>query len=28
VERPEPGTARWTLPNGRTHTTHPTTYDT
>jgi hypothetical protein len=28
VERPEPGTARWILPNGRTHTTHPTTYDT
>jgi hypothetical protein len=28
VERPEPGTVRWTLPNGRTHTTHPTTYDT
>jgi hypothetical protein len=26
VQRPEPGTARWTLPNGRTHTTHPTTY--
>jgi hypothetical protein len=28
VERPEPGTVRWTLPSGRTHTTHPTTYDT
>jgi hypothetical protein len=28
VEQPEPGTIRWTLPNGRTHTTHPTTYDT
>jgi hypothetical protein len=27
VERPEPGTVRWTLPNGRTHTTHPTSYD-
>jgi hypothetical protein len=27
VERPEPGTARWTLPNGRTHTSHPTVYD-
>jgi hypothetical protein len=28
VERPEPGTVRWTLPNGRTHTTRPTIYDT
>ena len=27
VEQPEPGTTRWTLPNGRTHTTTPTTYD-
>ena len=27
VEQPEPGTIRWTLPNGRTHTTHPTIYD-
>jgi Domain of unknown function (DUF222) len=27
VEQPQPGTARWTLPNGRTHTTTPTTYD-
>jgi Domain of unknown function (DUF222) len=27
VQRPEPGIARWTLPNGRTHLSHPTTYD-
>ena len=27
VEQPEPGTVRWTLPNGRTHTTDPTVYD-
>ena len=27
VEQPEPGIIRWTLPNGRTHTTTPTTYD-
>jgi hypothetical protein len=27
VEQPEPGFIRWTLPNGRTHTTAPTTYD-
>ena len=27
VEQPQPGTTRWTLPNGRTHTTFPTTYD-
>ena len=27
VEQPEPGVVRWTLPNGRTHTTTPTTYD-
>jgi hypothetical protein len=27
VEQPEPGTTRWTLPNGRAHTTFPTTYD-
>jgi len=27
VEQPEPGTVRWTLPSGRTHTTHPTIYD-
>ena len=27
VEQPQPGTARWTLPNGRTHTTTPTIYD-
>jgi Domain of unknown function (DUF222) len=27
VEQPQPGTTRWTLPNGRTHTTTPTTYD-
>jgi Domain of unknown function (DUF222) len=27
VEQPEPGTVRWTLPNGRTHTTTPTEYD-
>ena len=27
VEQPKPGTTRWTLPNGRTHTTTPTTYD-
>jgi Domain of unknown function (DUF222) len=27
VEQPEPGTTRWTLPNGRSHTTTPTTYD-
>ena len=27
VEQPEPGIIRWTLPNGRTHTTHPTSYD-
>jgi hypothetical protein len=26
VEQPEPGTFRWTLPSGRTHTTHPTVY--
>ena len=28
VERTEPGTVRWTLPNGRTHTTRPSIYDT
>ena len=28
VEQPEPGIVRWTLPNGRTHTTRPTIYDT
>jgi Domain of unknown function (DUF222) len=27
VEQPEPGTTRWTLPNGRTHTTTPTEYE-
>jgi hypothetical protein len=27
VEQPEPGVVRWTLPNGRTHTTTPTEYD-
>ena len=27
VEQPQPGTTRWTLPNGRSHTTKPTTYD-
>ncbi|HEX4289373.1 MAG TPA: DUF222 domain-containing protein [Trebonia sp.] len=27
VEQPEPGVIKWTLPNGRTHTTAPTTYD-
>jgi hypothetical protein len=27
VEQPEPGTTRWTLPNGRNHTTTPTIYD-
>ncbi len=27
VEQPEPGITRWTLPNGRSHTTEPTTYD-
>jgi len=27
VEMPEPGVLRWTLPNGRTRTTHPTIYD-
>jgi hypothetical protein len=27
VEQPQPGTTRWTLPNGRTHTTTPTIYD-
>jgi Domain of unknown function (DUF222) len=27
VEEPEPGILRWTLPNGRTRTTHPTIYD-
>jgi Domain of unknown function (DUF222) len=27
VEQPEPGTIRWTLPNGRTHVTNPTIYD-
>jgi hypothetical protein len=27
VEQPEPGVIRWTLPNGRTHVTRPTTYD-
>jgi len=26
VEQPEPGITRWTLPNGRTHTTKPTIY--
>jgi hypothetical protein len=26
VEQPQPGIFRWTLPSGRTHTTHPTTY--
>lgn len=27
VEQPEPGVIRWTLPNGRTHTTKPTVYE-
>ena len=27
VEQPKPGVTRWTLPNGRSHTTEPTTYD-
>ena len=27
VEQPQPGTTRWTLPNGRNHTTTPTTYE-
>jgi hypothetical protein len=27
VEQPQPGIIRWTLPNGRTHVTRPTTYD-
>jgi Domain of unknown function (DUF222) len=27
VEQPEPGVTRWTLPNRRSHTTEPTTYD-
>jgi Domain of unknown function (DUF222) len=27
VEQPEPGVIRWTLPNGRAHTTLPTVYD-
>lgn len=27
VAQPEPGIIRWTLPNGRTRTTHPTIYD-
>jgi len=27
VEQPQPGVTRWTLPNGRTHTTTPTMYD-
>jgi Domain of unknown function (DUF222) len=27
VEQPQPGVIRWTLPNGRTHTTTPTVYD-
>jgi Domain of unknown function (DUF222) len=27
VEQSEPGVTRWTLPNGRSHTTEPTTYD-
>jgi Domain of unknown function (DUF222) len=27
VEQPEPGVVRWTLPNGRTHTTTPTEYE-
>jgi hypothetical protein len=27
VEQPEPGIIRWTLPSGRTRTTHPTIYD-
>ena len=27
VEQPEPGVTRWTLPNGRNHTTTPTIYD-
>ncbi|MGH3281556.1 MAG: DUF222 domain-containing protein [Trebonia sp.] len=27
AEQPEPGVIRWTLPNGRTRTTHPATYD-
>jgi hypothetical protein len=26
VEQPQPGVTRWTLPNGRTHTTNPTIY--
>jgi hypothetical protein len=26
-EQPEPGIMRWTLPNGRSHTTSPTVYD-
>ena len=28
VEQPEPGTVKWTLPSGRTHTTRPTIYET
>jgi hypothetical protein len=27
TEQPQPGTTRWTLPSGRTHTTRPTVYD-
>jgi hypothetical protein len=27
VHQPQPGTIRWTLPSGRTHTTTPTSYD-
>jgi hypothetical protein len=27
VEQPQPGVTRWTLPNGRSHTTKPTVYD-
>ena len=27
VEQPEPGVIRWTLPDGRTHTSTPTVYD-
>jgi hypothetical protein len=27
AEQPQPGTTRWTLPSGRTHTTQPTVYD-
>ena len=27
VEQPEPGVTRWTLPNGRSHTTEPTVYE-